>query len=61
MRPDQAVRLGGNGPDWQAWHAALAAQSNLTIQTTTEFMEGFMFFSPPTYLPPLPERYRINK
>jgi hypothetical protein len=61
MRPDQAVLLGGNGPDWHAWRAALAAQSDLTTQTTTEFMEGFMFYSPPTYLPPLPERYRINK
>lgn len=60
-RPDQAVFLGGNGADWQTWRAALAVQRGLIIQARTEFMEGFMFYSPPTYLPSLPERYRISK
>ncbi len=61
MRPDPAVLIGGNGPDWRAWRAALDTQGGLTTQTTTEFMEGFMFYSPPVYLPPLPERYRMIK
>jgi hypothetical protein len=60
-RPDQAVFLGGNGVDWRTWRAALGVQRGLTIQARTEFMEGFMFYSPPTYLPSLPERYRISK
>lgn len=58
MSADAAVFMGGNGPDWQAWRAALEAQRGATLQTRSELMEGFMFQSPPVYLPGLQEQYR---
>jgi hypothetical protein len=50
--------MGGNGPDWSAWRSALEAQQNVTISTTVEIAEGFLYQSPPKFLPGLPERYR---
>lgn len=58
MRPDAAVFMGGNGPDYTAWSAALKSQASLTRETTTEFMEGYMYESPPIFMPGLAERYR---
>lgn len=57
MAADVAVYMGGNGPDWQAWRAALEAQRTATLETRSELMEGHMFQSPPVYLAELPERY----
>ncbi len=61
MSPERAVLLGGNGPDWRAWRAAVDAQARLIRQTTVELMEGTMYFSPPIYTPPLAERYRLTR
>ena len=58
MAVDRAVELGGNGPDWRAWSAALRDVDGLTIRTSVELMQGYLHDSPPTYLPALPERYR---
>jgi hypothetical protein len=55
--PDRAVFEGGNGPDFAAWSQALTLQQSLTLSTKTEIMQGFMYDSPPAYLPALPERY----
>ncbi len=61
--PDGAEphHLGGNGPDWKAWAAAIEKQKNLTLLTETEIAQGFLYGSPPRYLPALPERYRLAK
>lgn len=61
MQPDVAVYMGGNGPDWQAWRAALDVQRAATLETRSELMEGHMFQSPPVYLPAVTERYRVVK
>ena len=58
MAPDRAVLLGGNGPDWKAWRAALDVQRPLTRSTTVESMRGALYHSPPIYTPTLGERYR---
>ena len=58
MAPETAVYMGGNGPDWRAWTAALEAQRKLTLLTSTEVTQGFLYQSPPIYLPGVPERYR---
>lgn len=58
MAADRAVELGGNGPDWHAWNAALRTVEGLTLCTSIELIQGYLHDSPPTYLPALPERYR---
>lgn len=60
MQPDEAVFMGGNGPDYVAWRAALDLQRGLTVTSTTELTQGFMYQSPPKFLPGLPERYRAR-
>jgi hypothetical protein len=59
MGQDQALYLGGNGPDWLAWSAALERQKALTFLTEIEIAQGFLYQSPPAYLPALAERYRL--
>jgi hypothetical protein len=61
MSADEAVYMGGNGPDFQAWRSALDAQRAATLETRNELMEGHMFQSPPVHLPGLPERSRPAK
>lgn len=58
LQPGQAVLMGGNGPDWQAWRDAVNATEAGTLDRRVEFLEGFLHHAPPTYMPPLPERYR---
>jgi hypothetical protein len=60
MRPENAVFMGGNGPDYRAWTAALKTQAGLLRETTVEIMQGYMYHSPPIYMPGLAERYRIR-
>jgi hypothetical protein len=57
MRPERAVLLGGNGPDWRRWRSAMDAQAALTRDTSVEFLEGEMYHSPPVFMPSLGERY----
>ena len=59
MRPDVAVFMGGNGPDFVAWNTASKSLASLTRETTTEFMQGYMYESPPIFMPGLAERYRV--
>jgi hypothetical protein len=58
MRPDRAVLMGGNGPDWRAWRTALDAQAKVTRQTSVEIMQGELYESPPVFMPALQERYQ---
>ena len=58
MRRDAAVLMGGNGPDYRAWMAALDLQASLTRETSAELARGHMYLSPPIFMPGLPERYR---
>lgn len=59
MQPDVAVFMGGNGPDYVAWSQALNAQKAFVRETTGEFMQGYMYNSPPIFMPGLAERYRL--
>jgi hypothetical protein len=61
VRPDRAVLLGGNGPDWRAWRRALDTQMPLVRETSVELMEGQMYHSPPLFMPGLGERYRLAR
>lgn len=61
MASDKAVYLGGNGPDWKAWNSAVESQRKLTLLKDVEIIQGFLYESPPAYLPGLPERYRLKK
>lgn len=58
MRPDRAVLLGGNGPDWRAWKNAVDAQAAMTRESSVELLAGEMYHSPPVFMPSLGERYR---
>ncbi len=33
---------------------------SITIETSVEFLQGYMYQSPPIYLPGLKERYRLT-
>ncbi len=61
MSPERAVYMGGNGPDWRAWRAALDDQATVTLSTSVELIQGFLYQSPPLFLPGLPEQYRRVK
>jgi len=61
MQPDAAVFMGGNGPDYDGWIAARRLQQELLLSTSFEIAQGFMYDSPPKYLPGLPERYQLRK
>jgi hypothetical protein len=61
MQPAAAVYMGGNGPDYDAWQAARVLQLELSLQTDVEIAQGFMYDSPPKFLPGLPERYQLRK
>jgi hypothetical protein len=61
MRPDAAVFMGGNGADYDASRSALRLQQSLTLLTNVELAQGFMYHSPPKFLPGLPERYQLKK
>lgn len=60
MAADVAVYMGGNGPDYDAWSAARRLQQELTVSTSVEIAQGFMYQSPPKFLPGLPEQYRLK-
>jgi hypothetical protein len=61
MRPERAVLLGGNGPDWRAWKMAADALAALTQDQSVEFLEGEMYHSPPVFMPSLGERYTLAR
>ena len=58
LAPEASVYAGGNGPDWQAYTSALKEQQRALLHTSVELAQGQLYYSPPAYLPGLPERYR---
>ncbi len=54
----QPAALGGDGPDHDAAVEAVESRRGLTQETTLRFMQGYLFANPPSYAPPLEERYR---
>ena len=57
-RPAGIVAMGGDGPDYAAYRAALEFQDRLSKDRSVTFLQGQMYHSPPKYLPGLEERYR---
>ncbi len=53
------VQLGGNGPDFEKMREALDLRQSLTLETSVKFMEGYMYHSPPSFMPGLKEQYRL--
>ena len=56
----RAVELGGNGRDHDRLRDALRLRRSLTIETSVEFLQGYMYHSPPIFMPGLEERYRLS-
>lgn len=56
--PAEIIGMGGDGPDYEAYRAALNAQERVTRSRSVTFLEGYMYQSPPKFLPGLPEAYR---
>ena len=57
-RPDQIVSMGGDGPDYVAYKAGLDELESVSQSQTVTFLEGYLYQSPPKFLPGLPEAYR---
>ncbi len=55
---DDAVGMGGNGPDFEAFTRATARLDGLTQARSIEFLRGEPYGSPPRYAPGLDESYR---
>ncbi len=57
-QPDEIVAMGGDGNDHAAYQEALDAQATAILSRSVTFLEGYMYQSPPKYLPGLRENYR---
>lgn len=57
-QPAKISAMGGDGPDYEAYRAALAKQAELARNGSTTFLEGHLYHSPPKFLPGLPESDR---
>jgi hypothetical protein len=55
---DDAVGMGGNGPDFVAFRNASVQLDGLAHGRSIEFLRGDAYGSPPVYAPGLGERYR---
>jgi len=53
----EAVRLGGNGPDWVKCKAALDLRQSLTLSSNVIFLNGSMAPGGPYFMPGLDETY----
>lgn len=53
----EAVRHGGNGPDWEKCKAALDLRRSLTISSNVIFLKGQMAAGGPYFMPGLDESY----
>ena len=58
-RPAVMAQLGGNGPDYELCQESLDRRRQLTLETSVLFLQGFLYHSPPVYLPALDENYRL--
>ena len=56
---DDAVGMGGNGPDFEAFRNASDQLDALTQERSIEFLRGEPYGSPPQYAPGLKENYRL--
>lgn len=56
---DNAVLMGGNGPDYQALRSALGQLDDMTLASSIEFLRGEPFASPPQYTPGSGENFRL--
>lgn len=57
-RPQEIAAMGGDGPDYGAYREALELQEALSSDRSVSFLRGYMYHSPPKFLPGLGERYR---
>ena len=57
-RPQEIAAMGGDGPDYGAYREALELQEALSSDRSVSFLQGYMYHSPPKFLPGLGERYR---
>ena len=48
----------GNGPDFAAWKEAHSERESLIQEKWQRFLQGELYRSPPTYIPPLRNRYK---
>ena len=59
-RPRVSANLGGNGPDWQKMIEAVRFRQSLSQETSIQFLRGYLYDSPPIFLPGLGEQYRLG-
>ena len=59
-RPQVSANVGGNGPDWQKMMEAVRLRQSLSQATSAQFLQGYLYDSPPVFLPGLGERYQIG-
>ncbi len=57
-QPDAIAAMGGDGRDYQAYRRALDVRGNLAQDRDRTFLEGYLYHSPPKFLPGLREAYR---
>lgn len=53
----EPARIIGNGPDYEAWESACEKRESLAKEKWQRFLQGELYRSPPTYIPPLQECY----
>jgi len=56
---DNAVSLGGNGPDFHLMANGLQRLDAMTYESSVQFLKGPLWSSPPHYAPSLNENYRL--
>ena len=59
-RPRVSATVRGNGPDWQKMIEAVSLRRSLSQETSVQFLQGYLYDSPPVFLPGLGERYRLG-
>jgi ligand-binding SRPBCC domain-containing protein len=58
-RPSESVNIGGNGPDWERMMEAIRFHQSMSLETSVQFLQGYMYSSPPKYMPGLNENYKL--
>jgi hypothetical protein len=58
-RPGESAKVGGNGPDWEKMMEAVRFRQSLSLETSVQFLQGYMYSSPPIYMPGLRENYKL--
>ena len=59
-RPPANIGLGGDGPDYDKLQEALALRQSLSLETSVRFLQGYMYHSPPKFLPGLDEKWEVR-